>query len=459
MIALWMSSSIAFGALVFIAAAALDTAWQLDARQTRGIWVMAACTTVLWPLLAPWLLTPETTASVTQAVRAVTTATGALPADAPSFTSWRSRLGQLDTPLLVAWAAGTLWLALRWVLLVRALRRHMRGAKHQHVDGQSALVTNDIGPAVIGVLRPRMVLPSWFFELDSGLRALILSHEFEHVRARDQMVLTMARTFTTIMPWNPLVWALARRMRLSTEVDCDRRVLRAGATPGQYAQLLMFVAHRQHHHPLFAASPAAATLGSHMAGSPTTLRRRITAMHLPVLSGRARNVRYIALGTTAIAALALGASPRLARALASVREAQVPAPAPSAAQPPAKPMVEFQIDSQATLVAGTATPRYPEALLATRTNGSGQAQFVVDSSGLVIRETLKIVGASHPAISESIARAAASARFKPAHVDGRAVKQLVRLVYHFDVPGMAAAPVNVSPADIRTFEITVTAPR
>lgn len=459
MIALWMLSSIAWGALVFIAAAALDAALQLDARQTRGIWVMAACTTVLWPLLAPWLLTPETTVSVTQAMRAVTAGTGALPADVPSFISWRSRLGRLDTPLLIAWTVGTLWLSIRWVLLARALRQHMRDAQPQRVDGQSALVTNDIGPAVIGVWRPRMVLPSWFFELDRELRALILSHESEHVRARDQMVLTAARVFTTIMPWNPLVWVLARRTRLSTEVDCDRRVLRGGVTPVQYAQLLMFVAHRQHNHPLFTASPAAATLGSHMAGSPTTLRRRITAMHLPVLSGRARNVRYIALGTTAIAALALGASPRLARALANVREARVLSPAPSATQPPARPMVEFQIDSQATLIAGTATPRYPDALLATRTNGSGQAQFVVDSSGLVIRETLKIVGASHPAIGESIARAATSARFKPAHVGGRAVKQLVRLVYHFDVPGMTAAPVNVSSEDIRTFEITVTAPR
>lgn len=86
MIALWMLSSIAWGALVFIAAAALDAALQLDARQTRGIWVMAACTTVLWPLLAPWLLTPETTVSVTQAMRAVTAGTGALPADVPSLS-------------------------------------------------------------------------------------------------------------------------------------------------------------------------------------------------------------------------------------------------------------------------------------------------------------------------------------------------------------------------------------
>ncbi|BAH38049.1 MAG TPA: hypothetical protein DGD08_06375 [Gemmatimonas aurantiaca] len=459
MIALWMVSSIAFSAVLFIAALTLDALLQLSARQTRGVWIVATLAAVVWPVLAPMLLTPEATTGVTRVLSTATTISSVQPAETSSLAGLRTQLGLLDMPLLIVWALTTFWLAVRWGLLARVLRRHMRDAKPHDIDGQSALVTRDIGPAIVGVLRPRMVLPSWFFEMDSVLRAMILSHELEHVRARDQVTLTVARALTVLVPWNPVVWALARRTRVSTEVDCDRRVLGAGATPNQYAQLLLFVAHRQHSHPLFAASPAAATLGSHMAGSPTTLHRRIAAMRPPTLSRQSRSIRSVVLGTAAILAIAIGASPRFARALASVRETRVLSPAVNTAQPPAKPMVEFKIDSQASLIAGTAVPQYPAALLATRTNGSSLAQLVVDSSGLVVAGSVKIVSASHPAIGESVARAAAAARFTPARVGGRNVKQLVRLVYHFDVPGVAPAPVTVAPVDIRTFEITVTAPR
>jgi beta-lactamase regulating signal transducer with metallopeptidase domain len=459
MIALWMLSSIAFGAVVFIAALTLDTMLQLNARQTRGVWIVATLAAVVWPLFAPILLAPEASMGVTQVLSTATTITGVLPTEIPSIASLSTQLGVLDMPLLIAWALTTLWLTVRWGLLARVLRRHMHKAEQHNVDGQPALVTPDIGPAIVGVLRPRMVLPSWFFDLDGGLRTMILTHEIEHVRAHDQITLTVARLLTVLTPWNPVVWILARRTRVSTEVDCDRRVLQTGATANQYAQLLLFVAHRQHSHPLFAASPAAASLGSHMAGSPTTLRRRITAMRPPALSRRTRRIRSLALGTAAIIAITISASPRFARALASVRDARPLSPAVATAQPPAKPVTEFKIDSQATLIEGTAVPRYPAALLASRTTGSSQAQLVVDSSGLVMAGSVKIVSASHPTIGESVAQAAAAARFRPARVGGRKVKQLVRLVYHFNIPGVAPAPITVAPADIRTFEITVAAPR
>ncbi|HEY0930504.1 MAG TPA: M56 family metallopeptidase [Gemmatimonas sp.] len=459
MIALWMLSSIAFGALVVIAALMLDTLLQLSARQTRSVWIVATLSAVSWPLLAPMLWTPEGTTNMTRVLTTANAVVAGLPADIPSMPDLGTRLSVLDIPLLLAWAVTSLWLMVRWGLLARVLRRHMHDAEPRTVNGQSTLVTRDLGPAVIGVLRPRMVLPSWFFELDGGLRAMILSHEVEHVRARDQVTLTIARLLTILAPWNPAVWLLARRTRIATEVDCDRRVIRGGATASQYAQLLLFVAHRQHSHPLFAASPAAATLGSHMAGSPTTLRRRITAMRASPLSSRARTVRSLALGGAAIMVIAISASPRFARALASVRDARVLSPATATVQPPAKPMVEFKLDSQATLIEGTAPPRYPAELLASRTAGSSQAQLVVDTSGLVMTGSVKIVSASHPTIGQSVAQAAAAARFRPARVGGRNVKQLVRLVYHFNMPGVAPAPITVAPADIRTFEITVTAPR
>jgi outer membrane receptor protein involved in Fe transport len=45
-----------------------------------------------------------------------------------------------------------------------------------------------------------------------------------------------------IMPWNPAVWYMLSRLRLSVELDCDARVLRRGVTPRSYGALLIDVA-------------------------------------------------------------------------------------------------------------------------------------------------------------------------------------------------------------------------
>jgi beta-lactamase regulating signal transducer with metallopeptidase domain len=75
-------------------------------------------------------------------------------------------------------------------------------------------------------------------------RALVLLHEQEHIRARDQVVLAGTRIARILAPWNPVVWLLASRLLHALELDCDRRVLRRRPDIGIYGDTLLQVSAR-----------------------------------------------------------------------------------------------------------------------------------------------------------------------------------------------------------------------
>ena len=107
------------------------------------------------------------------------------------------------------------------------LARQRRQWREAIVSGEPALLSPTTGPAVVGLLSPRIVLPGWALGLDAASLDLILRHEREHVRAHDQWLMRVAVLAVTVMPWNPLVWWMASRLRLAVELDYDARVLGA----------------------------------------------------------------------------------------------------------------------------------------------------------------------------------------------------------------------------------------
>ena len=170
-----------FAALCGVAAFAVERALRALRRPTRWPWVIALVVAAAWPAVAPFVLTAKvaandgTRAGVTMQVIPVATASASVPLD----------LAQLETPLRLAWAIGSALLLLQVALAIRTIRRVQRNADSQDVHGESILVNEHMGPAVIGVLRPRIVVPTWLLELDDSLRELILRHEREHCRAGD----------------------------------------------------------------------------------------------------------------------------------------------------------------------------------------------------------------------------------------------------------------------------------
>jgi hypothetical protein len=107
------------------------------------------------------------------------------------------------------------------------------------IDGVPVLVSVDFGPAIVGVVRPQIVIPAWTLALPPEQRALMMAHEVEHLARHDNRWLGAAFLAVVVAPWNIGLWWLVNRFRLALEVDCDRRVLLRGHDVEQYGNLLI----------------------------------------------------------------------------------------------------------------------------------------------------------------------------------------------------------------------------
>jgi len=169
----------------------------------------------------------------------------------------------------VLWSAMSIGLALVVVGVGRRFRNARRNWPHVTVQGVGVRVAPRIGPVVIGVLHPDIIVPRWLLARDPDEQTLVVTHENEHVRARDPLLLGVAWGAVVLAPWNPVIWYMLSRLRLAIELDCDARVLRRGAAPRSYGALLIDVA--QHALPLRLSALALADDSSH-------LHQRILAM-------------------------------------------------------------------------------------------------------------------------------------------------------------------------------------
>jgi TonB family protein len=80
---------------------------------------------------------------------------------------------------------------------------------------------------------------------------------------------------------------------------------------------------------------------------------------------------------------------------------------------------------------GMSEPFYPDSLYAFRVGGEVVAQFVVDTTGQVIPETITPLSSSHPAFAEAVRRSLQRSKFRPAVLAGRRVPQVMVLPYRF----------------------------
>lgn len=194
-------------------------------RRPLRRWLGAALAYQAWllvPLVVMASLAPGRPAQALQAVqvlRPVQSLAAQATAAAPSS-------GHADT-LLLAWAIGAAAMALRFVLGQRAFLRQAR-------DGAA-------GPASVGLLRPRIVVPDDFAARYSpSEQALVLAHEGVHIARGDLQANLLACLLQCAFWFNPLVHLGARAFRQDQELACDAAVVRRH--PGQrraYAEALL----------------------------------------------------------------------------------------------------------------------------------------------------------------------------------------------------------------------------
>jgi beta-lactamase regulating signal transducer with metallopeptidase domain len=191
--------------------------------------------------------------------RIVAAVATALVSARPSISRWVG----------VAWGSASLLLAAFLVGSALTLSRRARGWPRRAHLGREVRLAPQLGPATLGLVHPMIVLPAWAASLPAHRLELILTHEEEHARARDPLLLAVGLACVVAFPWNPVVWWQHRRLRDAVEVDCDRRVLRRGAAPPSYGDLLLWMGSRRH----LTWLPATT-----MTGSRSLLERRLTAM-------------------------------------------------------------------------------------------------------------------------------------------------------------------------------------
>jgi TonB family protein len=306
---------------------------------------------------------------------------------------------------------------------VHILRRTRIAWRERHVDGAAVRVSENVGPAVVGLRRMDVVIPDWVLGLDAPLRSIVLRHEEEHRRARDPYLLFAAALATAMIPWNPFLWVQARRLRLAIEMDCDARVLRRHPSPERYGLLMLTIAQRRTTTP---------TLFAPMLSEPVTqLERRIKAMQN--ISGRVSRATIVGGSLIAAAIVAFACSVQPDSPAAPKQTASRSASRGPQRVNDNQTYFEFQVEKQAAVMPGNPAPRYPDMLRSAHVEGEVLAQFVVDTSGQADMSTFKVLKSTHDLFVQSVKAVLPNMKFYPAEVGGRKVKQLVQMPFQFSL--------------------------
>lgn len=276
-------------ALLFALAALIVSRSRLSAEARSWLLCGAFALAAASPLL---VLLPSQPHPLTRAVAMPTEAT-AVPQQSPRFAApvapaaGRPSVSPPTRSLLLhgaalIWLAGTLYglfQLLRGTL--QATRLHRTSLRAPDLN---ALLGRDLpygstvarshsatGPMVVGLLSPRILVPSHLAATlaPAALRDLLL-HEAAHIRRNDLWVAAAQRAVLAVYWWSPFLRLLGKRLDLAREIACDARAAAQGDSGRSYADsLLTGIAG------LINPQPKGAPLAVAMSGSRSGLSQRI----------------------------------------------------------------------------------------------------------------------------------------------------------------------------------------
>ncbi|WP_165842967.1 M56 family metallopeptidase [Phenylobacterium deserti] len=277
------------------------------ARTAYGLWLL--------PLLAAVvMLAPPRVVTTHQAVAAGPNAAAFQRDITPAAEVVEAAPARTPVPWLpMVWGAGLVisaaWLSIGQLRFTRALK------------------AGRAGPAVVGVVRPRIVTPS-DFEARYTLREreLILAHEQRHIWAKDPLINALVAAARCLAWFNPSVHVMSHFLRMDQELACDAAVI--AAHPGSrrtYAEAMLKTQLAARPLPLGCYWPAAAVRPLQMRigllARPQPGRRRLLAGSV-LLAG-------LAVAFTAGAWSARPPELRIVAVAAPVQPSVTPLPAPA----------------------------------------------------------------------------------------------------------------------------------
>lgn len=294
----WILYSIVVSLLMGLAALALERSAQIRQRPARWLWGTCLVVSLAIPFIPSKVSVqiPETTYADRATSSEIRTPPQTTAIETPRFTL--PIIGTDQIPLsngastLLDWTWRVASMALALVILASGAHLSWRRRRWDrgHMAGTAVYISEDCGPAVVGFLRPHIVVPRWLTKLSPDEQELVIAHERSHLAAYDTQLLTIAVCLLACMPWNPVLWWQLRRLRLAIEIDCDARVLSLGYPVARYSETLIGVGQRQ-------SASYAVTMAGY--GSKSFLEQRIHNM----LRKKTRHARVSAL---ALACLGVG---------------------------------------------------------------------------------------------------------------------------------------------------------
>lgn len=123
--------------------------------------------------------------------------------------------------LAVVWICGVAVMLLYAAVSFLRLRLQVREAVKE--DGNVYICDRVGTPFILGVVRPRIYLPS---ALDAGDRAMILLHERAHLKRRDHLWKPLGFLLLSVYWFHPVLWVVYVLLCRDIELACDERVLR-----------------------------------------------------------------------------------------------------------------------------------------------------------------------------------------------------------------------------------------
>lgn len=185
----------------------------------------------------------------------------AAPAPEAAGFNWMEYVEIVLLVFILSWPVGVVLTATvftwRWTAAVRRIRRSSRPADselQQRFDSLRGrlkirrrvrlLITESaFGPAVVGTLRPTVVLPESLLRDKSPAELEpILAHELLHIRRGDTWVGLMQTALASLWWFHPLVVWASRRLSREAERCCDEAVIaELSVKPADYARCLLDV--------------------------------------------------------------------------------------------------------------------------------------------------------------------------------------------------------------------------
>ena len=318
-------------------------------------------------------------------------APAAAVSDHPERASWLLAAWLLGAMLMAAWFAARQW------RFLRRIERHPAEAYDRIAAG---------GPAVVGMLRARVLLPHDFSERYSrDEQALVIAHEQVHAARGDLWAQAFALVLRCLFWFNPVLHLGARRFGFDQELACDAAVVRR------------FPAHRRAYADAMLKtqlSPLSLPVACHW-HSHHPLKERIAMLKHTLPGSKRRRA-----GSLVVLALLLAGS-YAAWAAQPATSVATTKPSTTSAAPPLTRIREGE---------DLTPPAYPANALDKRQSGKVMLEVVFAADGHARKVT--VVSATPMGVFDQAATDAALRwRLLPEVKDGKAIERTFRIPVEF----------------------------